>query len=170
VESPKLKKQLEVRLGRTFVFILENKPLKCIKFYRSNGKSGSSYLDSRHTGSSVLKSLVDFVGGHSYLMQLAFYWLQSGSLSLTQILNRASTNQGIYGEYLRRLWSALQREEALGEAFYRVLVNTGPVALSPKQAYALADMGLVNLMGHQVELRCELYRAYFCPLLELECG
>jgi hypothetical protein len=61
-------------------------------------------------------------------------------------------------------------EEALGEAFYRVLVNTGPVTLSPKQAYALADMGLVELMGHQVKLRCELYRAYFCPLLELECG
>jgi hypothetical protein len=119
---------------------------------------------------AALKSLVDFVGGHPYLMQLAFYWLQAGALSLAQILNMASTNQGIYGEYLRRLWSALQREEALGEAFYRVLVNSAPVTLSPKQAYALADMGLVELMGHQVKLRCELYRAYFCPLLELECG
>jgi hypothetical protein len=129
---------------------------------------GLGAMTREETG--LLESLVNFVGGHPYLMQLAIYWLQSGQLSLAQILNTASTNQGIYGEYLRRLWSALQREEALGEAFYRVLVNTGPVGLSPKQAYALADMGLVELMGHQVKLRCELYRAYFCPLLELECG
>jgi len=118
----------------------------------------------------VLKSLVDLVGGHPYLLQLAFYWLQSGQLALAEILRTAATNQGIYREYLHCLWSAIQQEEALSEAFYRVLVNAEPVSLSPKQAHALADMGLVELMGHQVKLRCELYRAYFCPLLELDCG
>ena len=103
-------------------------------------------------------------------MQLAFYWLQSSQLSVAQILRTAATNQGIYREYLRRIWSALHQKEALIEAFYQVLVSSGPVHLSPKQAYALADMGLIELIAHQVKLRCELYRAYFSPLLELDCG
>jgi hypothetical protein len=119
---------------------------------------------------SALESLVNFVGGHPYLTQLAFYWLQSGQISVSQILHTAATNQGIYREYLRRIWSAIHQKQALIEAFYQVLASPDPVYLNPKQAYALADMGLVELMGHQVKLRCELYRAYFCPLMELECG
>jgi|GEM_PF-5788416 len=31
-------------------------------------------------------------------------------------------------------------------------------------------MGLVKLVDHTVKLQCELYRSYFSPLLELECG
>jgi hypothetical protein len=119
---------------------------------------------------SALESLVNFVGGHPYLTQLAFYWLQSGQISVSQILHTAATNQGIYREYLRRIWSAIHQKQALIMAFYQVLASPDPVYLNPKQACALADMGLVELMGHQVKLRCELYRAYFCPLMELECG
>jgi hypothetical protein len=119
---------------------------------------------------AALKSLVDFVGGHPYLIQLAFYWLQAGELSLAQILRTAATNQGIYQEYLRRLWLAIQCDDVLLEAFHRVLKTPDPVYLNPKQADALANMGLVDLMDHQVKLRCELYRAYFNPLLTLECG
>ncbi|MGK7888737.1 MAG: AAA-like domain-containing protein [Leptolyngbyaceae cyanobacterium] len=134
-------------------------------------------LEKRHkigaitTGETVtLRSLADFVGGHPYLMQLAFYWLQSGQLSVAQILRTAATNQGIYHEHLRRLWSAIHQEEALPSAFHQVLVSSGPIQLNPKQAYALTALGLVELIGHQVKLRCELYRDYFSPLLELECG
>lgn len=119
---------------------------------------------------SSLQALVDLVGGHPYLLHLAFYWLQSGKLSLTQIVQTASTNQGIYREYLRRLWLALQQDEDLVDAFYEVLGDREPVRLPSKQAYALAGMGLVELMGYKVRLQCELYRAYFSSLLELECG
>lgn len=119
---------------------------------------------------SSLQALVDLVGGHPYLLQLAFYWLQSGKLSLPQIVQTASTNQGIYREYLRRLWLALQQDEDLVDALYEVLGNRELVRLPSKQAYALAGMGLVELVGYKVRLQCELYRAYFCPLFELECG
>ena len=119
---------------------------------------------------AAIKSIAKLVGGHPYLIQLAFYWLCSGQLSPSHVLHTAATNQGIYREYLRRLWSAIQEDSALLEAFYQVLVSAAPVNLNPKQAYALADMGLVDLTGHQVKLRCELYRAYFGPCLELECG
>ena len=45
-----------------------------------------------------------------------------------------------------------------------------PFALPSKQAYALAGMGLVEMVGYKVRLQCELYRAYFSPILELEYG
>jgi hypothetical protein len=134
-------------------------------------------LRASHTLQSVsvgeattLQTLVDLVGGHPYLLQLAFYWLQSGKLSIKQIVQTASTNQGIYREYLRRLWLALQQDEVLVEAFYEVLTSHDPIHLPSKQAHALAGMGLVEIVGYKVRLQCELYRGYFCPLLELECG
>lgn len=119
---------------------------------------------------AALASLCELVGGHPYLVQLALYWRRSGQLSFAQILQTAATNEGIYREYLRRLWSVLQEDDALVAAFYQVLDAPAPLSLNPEQAYALADMGLVNLIGHQVGLRCDLYRAYFDPLLKLKCG
>ena len=133
-------------------------------------RAGYTLQDVSVAEASSLQALVDLVGGHPYLLQLAFYWLQSGKLTLAQIVQTASTNQGIYREYLRRLWLALQQDDDLTEAFYEVLGSREPVRLPSKQAYALAGMGLVELMGYKVRLQCELYRAYFSPLLELECG
>jgi len=64
-----------------------------------------------------LQALVDLVGGHPYLLQLAFYWLQSEKLTLKQLIQTASTNQGIYREYLCRLWLTLQQDDELVAAF-----------------------------------------------------
>ena len=119
---------------------------------------------------AALGSLIELVGGHPYLMQLAFYWQKSGQFSLDQILQAATTNGGIYREYLRGLWLIVQREEALIEALRQVLLTPEPVCLNPEQAFALVDIGLVEMMGHQFELRCELYRSYFSSMLELEGG
>jgi len=133
-------------------------------------RAGYTLQDVSVAEASSLQTLVDLVGGHPYLLQLAFYWLQSGKLTLSQMVQTASTNQGIYREYLRRLWLALQQEEDLIEALMDVLSAREPVRLPSKQAYALAGMGLVEPVGYKVRLQCELYRAYFSPLLELECG
>ena len=117
---------------------------------------------------ATLSSLVELVGGHPYMMQLAFYWLKSGQFSLEQILQTAVANGGIYREYLRGLWLIVQREEALIKALGQVLLTSEPVYLNPEQANALVDIGLVEMMGYKVKLRCELYRSYFGFLLEPE--
>ena len=116
----------------------------------------------------ALASLAELVGGHPYLIQLAFYWLQSGQWSLVQILDAAIADGGIYREYLHRLWLALQQDDALIQALSQVLKTSEPINLNPKQAYALNDIGLVKLMGYRVKLRCELYRGYFSSVLNLE--
>ncbi|MEM9215158.1 MAG: AAA-like domain-containing protein [Cyanobacteria bacterium P01_F01_bin.150] len=124
----------------------------------------------QHQDAAALSALETLVGGHPYLMQLAFYWLKSGAFSLAQILQTAATNQGIYREYLRGLWVTVQREEGLIKVLHQVLVAPEPVVLAPEQADALMGTGLVEMVGYRVKLRCELYRHYFSDLLELNGG
>ncbi len=71
---------------------------------------------------------------------------------------------------MRRLWLALEQDDDALQAFYEVLMNREPVRLPSKQAYALAGMGLVETVGYKVRLQCELYRAFFSLIMEMECG
>lgn len=116
----------------------------------------------------VLNKLLNLVGGHPYLLQLAFYWLQPGGLSLMQICETAATDRGIYREYLRQLWLKLQQDNDLLVAFREVLASPDPIRIDSKQAYVLAGMGLIEMTGAAVRPQCELFRAYFSPLLELD--
>ncbi len=115
---------------------------------------------------STLQPLLNLVGGHPYLLQLAFYWLRAKALSLTQLLQEAPMARGIYSEYLRCLWSTLQRDGCLMAAFQQVLFSSEPIHLDVEIAYQLEDLGLVQFSGGKVSLRCDLYRQYFCAYLE----
>lgn len=109
----------------------------------------------------TLQPLLNLVGGHPYLLQLAFYWLRSGHLTLAQLLQDAASNHGIFREELHRLWRALQRDDTLMDAFYQVVLAAEPIDLNPKVAEELEGLGLVELEGVKASLRCELFRQYF---------
>lgn len=145
--------------------------LPCFTTAQSNDLAGRYTL---HTVGirdfCTLQPLLNLVGGHPYLQQLAFYWLRSGHVSLTQLLQEAPTVKGIYGEHLRRLWLALQQDDTLIDAFYQVLLTREPIHLNPKTAYRLEDLGLVQNSGAKTSLQCELYRQYFCDHLERHHG
>lgn len=114
----------------------------------------------------TLHPLFNLVGGHPYLLQLAFYWLRSGYVSLAQLLQEAGTDKGIYGDHLRGLWRDHQRDTPLMAAFQQVLFAPEPTHLNPKMAYRLEDMGLVQRQGGNASFLCELYRQYFGAHLE----
>lgn len=116
----------------------------------------------------TLEPLLNLVGGHPYLLQLAFYWLRSGYFSLAQLLQLAPTTKGIYGEHLRRQWLTLQSNEGWIEAFSKVLSAPEPIHIDIATAYQLEGVGLVKFHGMEVSLRCELYREYFRACLEGE--
>lgn len=118
----------------------------------------------------TLQPLLDLVGGQPYLLQLAFYWLRSGHLSLAQLLQEAGTDKGIYGEHLRGLWRDLQRDTPLMAAFQQVLFTPDPTPLPSNMAYRLEGMGLVQMHGVKASLQCELYRQYFSAHLESHRG
>lgn len=117
---------------------------------------------------NALEPLLQWIGGHPYLLQLAFYWLYSGYVSLAQLLESAPTNEGIYGEYLRRQWLNLQRNDRWLKAFVKVLTAPNALQLDHATSHRLEGMGLVKFEGIKVSLRCELYRKYFLACWEGE--
>ncbi|MEH1906056.1 MAG: AAA-like domain-containing protein [Nostoc sp.] len=112
--------------------------------------------------SSLVDPLMQLVGGHPYLLQQAFSHLKNyPDVTLEQLLTEATTDAGIYRHHLREYWLSLQQEPKLMAAFQTVVTSTKPVRLETISAYQLQSMGLVKLLGNQVEPRCQLYRSYF---------
>ena len=113
-----------------------------------------------------LRSLHSLVNGHPYLLQLAFYSLHQGELSLADLLQTAPTQAGIYSHHLRRLWQTLKDQPDLRQALAQVI--EAPSILDPTLAYQLESMALVQLEGNVAEMSCELYGVYFRAVLEIE--
>jgi GGDEF domain-containing protein len=114
------------------------------------------------------KRLMSMVGGHPYLVQLAFYHLSRQQLSPKQLLQQAASASGIYHDHLQQLLGALQAEPELKDTFKQVVIADHPVALAPILAHKLESMGLVTLEGDRVTCSCELYRLYFKEQLQPE--
>ena len=113
-----------------------------------------------------VKSIMQWVGGHPYLLQQAFTYLKTHpDLTLTALLAEAATETGIYQHHLRKHWLDLYQHPELAAAFKQVVISKSPVLLDPTPAYQLQSMGLVKLFGNQAEPRCYLYRRYFAERL-----
>jgi AAA-like domain len=110
-------------------------------------------------GQRELRLLYELLGGHPYLINLAFYHLQQGD-SLDQILAMAAEPTGIYSQYLRERLAAVQNDLALQVAIQQLL-QTQTVQLNPLVAYRLEGLSLVRLEGMGASLSCDLYRLYF---------
>ncbi|MFN6455082.1 MAG: AAA-like domain-containing protein [Nostoc sp. EfeVER01] len=112
-------------------------------------------------GIKRLAPLQAMVGGHPYLVNLAFYHLCQGEMTLEVLLETASIAIGIYGQHLRELLTLLQEEPELMSAMEQVIATNEKVELNAIAAYKLESMGLVQLNGNQASAMCELYRLYF---------
>jgi len=108
-----------------------------------------------------LLSLVQLVGGHPYLIQLALYYLQTGMI-LPDLLATAATQTGIYSSYLRQLFHTVHPYPELAAALQQAIAaGTAGTPLKPTLAYRLESLGLITLQGNTAALRCDLYRRYF---------
>jgi hypothetical protein len=105
--------------------------------------------------------LIEMVGGHPYLIRLALDALCHQDISKEQLLREAPTQGGIYGAHLRRHWDNLQSSPELATAMKMVVISENGVELEPTLAYKLESMGLVTLVGDEVQPSCALYRQYF---------
>ncbi|WP_392533362.1 AAA-like domain-containing protein [Nostoc sp. C117] len=120
---------------------------------------------AKSEGARRLAPLQAMVGGHPYLVNLAFYHLSQGEMTLEMLLNTASTPVGIYTQHLRELLSLLQQEPQLISAMQQVIATDEKVELDAIAAYKLESMGLIQLKGDRVSVMCELYRLYFSQQL-----
>lgn len=108
-----------------------------------------------------VEQLINLVGGHPALIQIALYHLSRQEITLKQLLKTASTPEGIYHRHLRRQWLTLQQEPELAEFFNLLLQNNQPVQLKPMVAYKLSSMGLIKQIGNEAVVSCKLYEDYF---------
>lgn len=105
--------------------------------------------------------LMAMVGGHPYLVRLAFYHLQCGEVRGDRLLQEAPTQTGIYSHHLRRHLGNLISEPQLANALKEVVNTEKSVRLESIICYKLDSMGLVKVNGDDVIPSCELYRLYF---------
>ncbi|NEQ33032.1 MAG: hypothetical protein F6K04_18870 [Leptolyngbya sp. SIO4C5] len=113
-----------------------------------------------------IEKLLALVGGHPFLLELAFRKLQQSTQSLEQILEEAFTETGVYRSHLREKLNAVrsaEKAELLIEAFKSVISTDEPVALDPILGFKLEGMALVkhSKCGKGFVVRCLLYQNYF---------
>lgn len=109
----------------------------------------------------ILGALMALVGGNPYRVKLALYYLSRGEVTLSQLLQWAATDKGIYAFHLQELWRRLQQSPEWLESFRQVVMADGPVSLSGEHAYLLQSMGTIHWRNRGWEPSCHLYRVYF---------
>jgi hypothetical protein len=107
------------------------------------------------------KQLIQMVGGHPYLVRLAFYYMVRDNLSLEEFLRLAPTETGFYNSYMQEILSLLERQTDLVNALNTLVTSTEPVRLTLAEMTKLDRMGLIKVKNNQATLRCELYRQCF---------
>jgi transcriptional regulator with XRE-family HTH domain len=121
-------------------------------------------LAKRHKldwSNAEVKSLVDMIGGHPFLVRLALYKIAKREISLHELLRTAPTAAGIYASHLQHQDSILHKQSELESAIREVASSNIPVLLKTAPRFKLHSMGLVKLQGSEVVPRCELYRQYY---------
>lgn len=113
-------------------------------------------------GINKVKSLINMVGGHPYLIGLALYYLVNNpEINLQQLLAQAPTPTGIYSNYLQGLLVMLQSSSELVSAWKQVITISKPVQLEAITLHKLISMGLIKWTGDRIIYSCQLYYLYF---------
>ena len=109
-----------------------------------------------------IDSLMATVGGHPYLVRLAFYEIACGHITLEKLLKDAPTDSGIYYKHLHRhLMNLKDADQNLVKAMKQVVSAEGPVVIEAKEKFKLRSMGLIKFQGNAVVPLCGLYYHYF---------
>lgn len=118
------------------------------------------YQLDKKIGEHDLESLVELVGGHPYLITEAFVALKNEQNTIKNLLIKASTQEGIFSDHLRRELQNL-RHYKLQEAYKKVVTANKPVTLDPELGFKLHSLGLIKFCDNDCVPSCNLYRLYF---------
>ncbi len=109
-----------------------------------------------------IEQLVELVGGHPYLAQVALYHIAHGRYTLEKILEVAPYEDGPYSEHLRRHRLNLEEHAKLVDEAKTVMSVDHPLPVEEvKEVFRLRSMGLVKVKDDMVMPLCDLYRRYF---------
>lgn len=108
-----------------------------------------------------VEQLMKLVAGHPFLINHAFKKIANKSITLEEILAKATLQEGIYHDHLLRLWNILKSQPPLRTTFKKVVNESTPVRVNPDILFKLERLGLVKVNGNCASPRCHLYRQYF---------
>jgi hypothetical protein len=109
-----------------------------------------------------IEQLVELVGGHPYLVQVALYQIAHGRYTLEKILEVAPYEDGLYSDHLRRHRLNLEKDAELVNELKMVMSADGSLPVREvKEVFRLRSMGLVKVQNNRVMPLCDLYRRYF---------
>lgn len=116
-----------------------------------------------------INSLIHLVGGHPYLLEIAFTYLKNyPEITPEKFLIEAITETGIYRNHLQDLWIKLHQNPQLTETFQKIITTENPIQLDPIASHQLQSLGLIKLSGNQIQARCRLYSQYFSKYFNLQ--
>jgi len=114
--------------------------------------------------SKVVNPIMDLVGGHPYLVRLAFYYLATENISYHELLKYAATDNGIYSQHLANYLDIFQNNPELIKTFQPIICGQENIKKNIKnriRIHQLEALGLIKLDGNFVVPRCRLYSDYF---------
>jgi len=112
-----------------------------------------------------VQDLMTMIGGHPYLIRLAFYKIVIRQTTLAKLLQNAGTNAGLFYKHLHHHLLALQNANLL-TMMQQVAIANKPIKIDDTIAFKLYSMGLVELQDDTVIPRCDMYRLYFANLVD----
>jgi serine/threonine-protein kinase len=112
-----------------------------------------------------ITKLIQMSNGHPFLVDHALKLIAKQSITLEEILAKATTLEGIYKEHLLELWNILQNNPPLKEVYKKVVTESVPASVKPDLLFQLQSMGLVRVNGDFATPQCQLYRQYFAKYL-----
>ena len=105
--------------------------------------------------------LMELVGGHPALVNIAFYHLSRGDITLGELLQTAATATGIYRHHLQRHWVTLEAQPELASVLQSIVSVSDFARVTPILSYKLSSMGLIKLDRERQTLSCQLYQQFF---------
>lgn len=107
------------------------------------------------------EQLIALTGGFPYLVRLAFYHSVQHQIPMDTLLQNATTNTGIFSEYLHNQLHSILQNPDLVDGFQQVISSTVPITLEQEVAFKLKSLGLIYLENQTATVSCGLYREYF---------
>ena len=109
-----------------------------------------------------VEQLMDLLGGHPYLLEVALTKITRDRISLTEFLLNAHKS-GAYNDYLWQCWLSIRQNSQLLEVLSKLLDNKSAKLneLDSALVFELYHLGLVKLDRSNVTIRCKLYYLYF---------
>lgn len=107
-----------------------------------------------------IHELMDFIGGHPFLVKLALYILKKENYNLSRLKEISLEDKGPFGDHLRRFLWHLHGKEKLKNTLLRLIHNG--TCDDETHFLRLKAAGLVKgKTRSEAQMRCQLYKEYF---------